>query len=71
MCVGVLAYMYVCAPQANLVPMEAKKGIRCPGAEVTGGCELPYGCWDKPALLEEQLGFLTAELPLQPEWESD
>lgn len=25
------------------LPTEARKGIRCPGAGVTSGCELPVG----------------------------
>ena len=40
-----------------LCPWRPEKGIRSPGTEVTGGCELPCRCWD----LYEQPVLLTAE----------
>lgn len=29
----------------NLVSQESKEDMGCPGTEVVGGCEPPYGCW--------------------------
>ena len=28
------------------VPIEAREGVRSPRTGVTGGCELPCGCWE-------------------------
>ena len=46
------------------LPVE---GVGSPGTEVTGGCELPCGCWESNLhSLEEQLVLLIAESSLQP-----
>lgn len=42
--------MYVCVPSWGLMPPEADKReemcIRCPWTRITGGYDLPYGCWE-------------------------
>jgi hypothetical protein len=46
---------------------KSEEGVGCTGTEVTGGCELPCGCWElNPCLLEEQPVFLTPEPSFQP-----
>jgi len=45
MCVCVCVCVYVCV--CLQVPWRPEEGIRCPGAGVAGGCELPdTGTWN-------------------------
>ena len=41
MCVCTSVCMSLCVPFACWYPEEAQEGVRCHGAEVTGGCEPP------------------------------
>lgn len=57
------AYMYVCEPQACLIP---EKGVRFPGPGVMDGCGLSCGFCDlNPGSLQEQV-CLSSEAFLQP-----
>lgn len=59
--VNLYGYPWVCpAGVSSRYPQSPGEGIRSPGAEVTGGCELPnMGAGNSP--LEEQEVFSTAE----------
>lgn len=46
--------MYVCVPCGRLVPVKVRRDL-----ELTGDCELFYGCW------EQNLGLLYCLGPLQ------
>lgn len=59
--------MHACATHVCSAQGGAHKGIRCPGTEVTDGCEPPCGCWESTSnLLDEELGVLATESCLQP-----
>jgi hypothetical protein len=63
---GCLAFIYVCAPCACLVPTEAKEGSLSPETGVVGGCEAQCGRWESnPGPLEEQPMFITTAPSLQ------
>ena len=48
-------------------PGRSKKGVRSPGAGVTGGCESPCECWElNLGSLQEQQVLLPAEPALKP-----
>lgn len=54
--------MYICALCECLLIMGPEEGIWTPGAVVTDGYKLPYGCWDLYlAPLEKQAVLLSAE----------
>ena len=43
-------------------PRRPEEGVREPGTGLTGGCDLPCGCWElNMGPLEEQSVFLTNE----------
>ena len=47
-------------------PRRPEERVRSQGTRVTGGCELPCGCWElNLGPLEEQPVFLTSEPSLQ------
>jgi len=46
MCMGVFGSMYVSSPCLCLELKETRKGSGNPWNWITGGCELPGGCWE-------------------------
>lgn len=53
----------------NAVPVEARKGIICPGTGVTSGY-VPCGSWESnPGPLDEQIVLLPTETSFQPPYE--
>lgn len=66
MCMGVFC-LRVCLPHVNLVPEEARDGIRSYRARVMNGYKPPCWCWElNPSPLKRQTVLLTAEPVLQP-----
>lgn len=60
LCVCLCAYV-------GIFPWRPEEDIRYPRVGVTGGRELPCGCWQPGlGLLQEQQVIVTAEMSLQP-----
>ena len=58
-----VSYLHTCVQYLQ----RPEEGIRSLGTGVTGGCELPCGCWElNPGPLEEQPVLVTTEPSLQP-----
>jgi hypothetical protein len=65
---NVYGYMCVCAPHLYSAHKGSKKDVRSSGTRVIDGCEPACRCFElNQGPLEEQPGFLTAELSLQPQ----
>jgi hypothetical protein len=39
--------VWLCTPCVDLVPPEAREGVRLSRTGVVDGCELPCGCWNQ------------------------
>lgn len=54
----------MCMPGA----LKGQGSVGASGTGITGGCEVPWGCWEpNPGPLEEQRVLLATEPSLQPQ----